>query len=80
MKDLIVYYFAIVLPLPLIYLFAINRMYNLFGIFLFIYLIYRGIIDGRRLINKGLIDSSQHWKAFIPLWTSQYFKELYFEK
>lgn len=79
MKNLIIYYFAILLPMPLLILSAqIDSV--MFTILLFFYIIYRGIIDGKRLIEKGVIPKSDLWKMIcIPLYSMYFFKELYFE-
>ena len=79
MKKLFLYYFAILIPIPyLIYLIFTNNKLMI-GI-LFAYVIYRGFIDGQRLIEKSLIEKDELWKAFIPFWCSRFYRQLYFEK
>jgi hypothetical protein len=81
MKDLAVYYFSILLPLPLLILTAKANMTVLFVVLLFSYVIYRGFTDSRRLLVKGVIDKKDVWKIhFIPFYTGSFIKELYFEK
>jgi uncharacterized membrane protein len=79
MKNLSTYYFAILLPLPLLYLSG-QHSSVMFVSLLILYLLYRGVVDGKRLIDKGLIKEKEVWKAFVPLYTAFYFRELYFEK
>lgn len=78
MKKIIVYYLAILLPIPL--LISASGSSKMFVVLLFFYIFYRGFVDGQRLIEKGVLKSNQIWKAFIPFWCSRYFRELYFEK
>jgi hypothetical protein len=42
-------------------------------------IIYRPIVDGIRLIKKGIINKNEFVKLFIPVWRRKWFKELYFE-
>ena len=80
MIRLLKYYIFIIAPLILIY--PIVKLENtaLMVWFLFIYVIYRGFIDGKRLIDKGILKKEELWKTFIPFYTSRYFRELYFEE
>jgi hypothetical protein len=78
MKKLIFYYFAILIPIPLFIGFSSNS--KMFVIFLLSYVIYRGFVDGQRLIEKEILDKKELWKAFIPFWCSRYYRQLYFEK
>lgn len=80
MKNLLVYYASILLPIPLLVWGIYNKNATCFFILLVCYAIYRSFTDGQRLLEKKLIDKSDFWKAFIPLWTALFFKELYFEK
>lgn len=79
MKNIYTYHFLILLPIPIFY-----WVYGLINtpllVLLFAYFIYRGVIDGLRLISKGVLDQKEWWKAFVPFWTMYYFKELYFER
>lgn len=78
MKQLLTYYFAILLPLPLLAWSAFNDT-TMFAILLLSYYLYRSFLDGRRLVEKQLISKQELWKAFIPFWTSMFFRQLYFE-
>ncbi len=80
MKNLLIYYFAILVPVPIMVWSVFNDK-MLFVILLFSYFIYRKFTDSKRLIEKGLIQKNNMWKIFIiPFYTSRFFKELYFEK
>jgi hypothetical protein len=80
MKNILIYYLSILLPIPLI-LWAVNYNSILFTILLLLYsTIYRGFTDGQRLLEKRIIVRSEFWKSFIPFWSSKYFRQLYFEK
>jgi hypothetical protein len=79
MKSLIIYYIKILLPVPIIVFFANMELTWIFFALLGLYLlIYRAIIDGDRLMQKGSIDKSERWKLFIPFWRLRYLEELYF--
>ncbi len=79
MKNLILYYFAILLPIPLLVYFAMNNSI-VFMVLLLSYAIYRGFVDGQRLLEKSIISKNEFWKAFIPFWCSRFYRQLYFEK
>ena len=80
MKNIFIYYFVITLPIPvLITISKDNSM--LFAIMLLLYILYRGFVDGLRLIEKNVIEKKDLWKSvIIPFWKSRYYKQLYFEK
>jgi hypothetical protein len=78
MKNILLYYFAIIIPIPL--LIGSSGNSKMFTILLLSYIIYRGFVDGQRLIEKGILNKKELWKAFIPFWCSQYYRQLYFEK
>ena len=81
MKNLIIYYFTILIPLPILVWLAFSNKTNSFVILLLFYaLVYRPIIDGYRLIEKGVISKKGFWELFIPFWSIKWFKELYFLK
>jgi hypothetical protein len=81
MKNLIVYYLAIVLPIPLLIWISMSNNPILFTILILIYAIpYRTLIDGIRLVNKGLIKWDKIWKLLIPGQRLEYTKDLYFKK
>ena len=80
MKSLIIYYFSILLPFPLLIYSAFEDGKSFF-ITLVFYLIYRDLVDGARLVKKGVIKKKDFWKTFIPLYyRAMYFQELYFEQ
>lgn len=79
MKNLLIYYFQILLPLPLIYLSARNGMTEMFAILLFSYVIFRMFVDYIRLRNIGMIDKSEFKFYLFPFYNIIYFKELYFK-
>ncbi|CAI8430883.1 MAG: Uncharacterised protein [Flavobacterium sp. SCGC AAA160-P02] len=80
MKNLFIYYFAILLPIPLIIIISDNKPIS-FTVMLLFYIVFRGFIDGQRLIEKKLIKKSDLWKCvLIPFWSSRFFRQLYFEK
>lgn len=80
MKNLFIYYFAILLPIPLIIITSNNNSV-IFTVLLLFYIIFRGFIDGQRLIEKNIIEKKDLWKSvLIPFWSSRFFRQLYFEK
>jgi uncharacterized membrane protein len=81
MRNLFVYYFAILLPIPLMVWAASNGNSTLFVVLLLSYVVYRGFTDSKRLVDKRLIKQNEAWKVFIiPFYSAYFFKELYFEK
>lgn len=80
MKNILIYYFAIILPIPLI-IFISKDNSIFFAMMLLFYIVFRGFIDGQRLIEKNVIEKNDLWKSvLIPFWSSRFFKQLYFEK
>lgn len=80
MKNIFLYYLAILLPLPFIFWTA-KQSTALFTLLLLAYVVFRGLIDAKRLLDKKTIDKKQFWKvAFIPFYSSAYMKELYWER
>jgi hypothetical protein len=82
MKNLIIYYFLIIGPMPLLY-FGIKTFEGVIATFIiFTYIfIYRPLIDGLRILQLGLIEKHLIWKAFIPLYANWVWRrELYFGK
>lgn len=80
MSKLLKYHISILAPFVLLYP-AMKYKNTTFIVWFFIfYLIYRGYVDGKRLVDKGILKKSEYWKAFIPLYKAQYFRELYFEE
>jgi len=82
MRNIYLYYIAILFPLAIL-LFLMKMHYLnswLFIILIFAYsLIYRTYIDGLRLVSKGIIEKSDIWKMVYNGRRFQYFKELYFK-
>jgi hypothetical protein len=80
MKNLLLYYFQILLPFPLL-IWAAFTDARMFVVLLLAYYIYRGFVDGQRLYEKGVIEKKDRWKIWvIPFYSSSFFKQLYFEK
>jgi hypothetical protein len=68
-----IYYFPILLPIPLIIIISNDRPIT-FTILLLFYIIFRGLIDGQRLIEKNIIKKKDLWKSvLIPFWSSRFF-------
>ena len=79
MKNLFIYYLSILLPIPLLISVSNNSVF--FTFLLLFYIIFRGFIDGQRLIEKNVIEKKDSWKSvLIPFWSSRFFRQLYFEK
>lgn len=68
------------MPIPILIWYAYNNSIIFTVLLLSYIIIYRGFVDGKRLIDKGIINKNELWKAFIPFWTTMYSKQLYFEK
>jgi hypothetical protein len=80
MKNSIVYYLAIFIPLIILYnlLKSDSIDATLFVICLFIYaFIYRNITDYFRLLSRHVIEKKDFWKLFIPGAKYKYFISLY---
>lgn len=81
MKNIIVYYLAILLPIPLLIWLSKTNNSDWFTILLLVYALpYRTLIDGMRLISKKLMGWNEIWKLFIPGQKIEYTRELYFKK
>lgn len=81
MKELIIYYVKIIIPLPLIVLPLQAGLFWLFiGYFGIYWLGFRTYVDGNRLIQKGIISKNKRWKLLLPGLRMKYFKELYLSK
>lgn len=81
MKNLIVYYAIIFIPLGLLLYFAKTKQLGsgCFVVLLFVYaFIFRAITDYARLRSKNVIEKKQFWRILIPGSRIKYFKELYF--
>lgn len=79
MKNLAIYYFQILLPLPLLYFSAKEGDSITFCVLMVFYYIYRLFTDYYRLSKKNVLKKNDFILFIIPLWTVKYFKELYFE-
>jgi len=80
MKNLAIYYFKILLPIPLLYFAAKPNDSVMFCTLFACYYIYRIFTDYYRLQRKNVLRKNDFWFFITPLWTIKYFKELYFEK
>lgn len=80
MKNLVIYYILIFLPLLLIFIILDSGNKVVGGGLLIVYVIYRIFVDYYRLIAKGLMKKKDFYKILIPFWRAQFFKEMYFEK
>ena len=81
MRNLFVYYLAIIVPL--VFLFFLRYSAELFTIGLIVYaFIYRTITDGIRLANKNIITKKEIWKLASPFggYRFKYFRQLYLER
>lgn len=86
MKNIIVYYLAIVIPALAIFWWMKTADEPYWPvIFLFVYfLVYRPFTDGLRLKQKGVISKNEFIKQFIPFYFFNHenwinwFKELFF--
>jgi hypothetical protein len=76
MKNLLIYYFQILLPLPLLIWVVYTQKPSVFVTTLILYLLYRQYIDSNKLFNKGYISNIGR---FSPLLQIKYFRNLYFE-
>ena len=82
MKKLLVYYFLSISPMAILYWLAHAHNSELFVFGLLIYVfIYRTLLDGYRLVKKGLISPKEIYKLAIPFlgFRYKYFKELYWK-
>ncbi len=79
MKNLLIYYLAILVPVPLLVWAVLECTPVVFVALLIAYLLYRGLIDSYRLLSLNIIEREQFWRyTLIPFYTSKYFFELYF--
>ncbi len=80
MRNLLVYYIAILLPLGIV-LFLYAKAYIGFTVFLILIiaylLIYRTWVDGSRLAAKGIISKKDRWRMMLPGMHMKHFTELY---
>ena len=68
MKNLVVYYFVVIVPFAIIIFLArtdmINSNWFVYSMFFYLF-IYRTYTDGKRLADKGLIEKKDAWKLII---------------
>lgn len=82
MRNLLTYYFIILIPLVLLFIAARLNLIssNWFVALLFLYFLFRQFTDAWRLVAVGVIDKVT-WKIVAnPFLQAQYFKELYWLK
>ena len=80
MKNLFVYYLAILLPLgALIWLLGADLFDSWITLVLFFtyVLVYRTWTDGSRLVAKGIIKKGDRWRMLLPGMRMKHFRELY---
>ena len=75
MKNLLIYYFQILLPLPILFWTA-SQSSRMFVVLMGIYIIYRYFVDGYKLFRAGVITNRER---YYPFHSIKHFKELYFE-
>lgn len=83
MRSLILFYIAIMLPLPgLIVLYKMGVITSTFFIVAisFYFLIYHPAVCGIRLLAAKKISRKQFLFNFIPGWNRRYFNFLFFNK
>ncbi|HAN18881.1 MAG: hypothetical protein A2X13_07720 [Bacteroidetes bacterium GWC2_33_15] len=81
MKNLTLYYTAIIAPVLFIIWLSITDRQIWFMIVLLIYAMpYRTFIDGARLVSKKLIKWQDVWKLIIPGRKLEYTRDLYFKE
>jgi hypothetical protein len=79
MKNIFIYYLAILLPWIPLEWFLKNGESTQFVVFLFLYIfVYRLFTDAYRLLAKGAIEKKDMWKVIVPFSRAKYFKALYF--
>lgn len=81
MRNLLLYYLAILLPF--LYMISTARSGHSvwFIVVLLVYAIpYRMAVDGMRLVTLGLMKWNQVWKLLVPGTRRKYFRALYFKK
>jgi hypothetical protein len=80
MKNIILFYVALILPMAALgiatKLHYINSTTFVIGLFAYCF-VYHPFISGLRLVSKGIIDRKNLWNYFIPWGSGKYFKALY---
>jgi len=80
MKNKAVFFVMILIPIiPFLYFVRIESQWtHWMTVYIFTYLmIYRPILDYYRLKSKGLIESKNLWKIFIPFYRLKYVKGIF---
>ncbi|MEI6277650.1 MAG: hypothetical protein WCP08_16750 [Prolixibacteraceae bacterium] len=81
MRPIVVYYLAILLPIPLLIWISQTGNSTWFAVLLLIYAIpYRTFTDGFRLVDKNLMKWNEIWKLWLPWKYRELLIELYFRK
>lgn len=81
MKNISLYYVAILAPLLFIFWLSITDRQIWFAIVLVIYALpYRALVDGARLVSKNLIKWPDVWKLMIPGKKIEFTRDLYLKK
>ena len=82
MKKLDVYYFFIFTPLFLLLWLSNEKEIeaSLFvGLLFFYVFVYRTYIDGKRLVNKGVLLKNDIWRLMLPGFRLSHFRALYWK-
>jgi len=80
LKNLVIYYLAILLPVAiLLFLYGKELIgFTTFLVLIIAYLlIYRTWTDGSRLAAKGIISKKDRWKMMLPGMHMKHFTDLY---
>jgi hypothetical protein len=80
MKNKRTYYLVITLPivaLVLVHNFELIDNIWFMCLLIFYFVIFRTYTDGRRLVDKGVIEKREIWKLIIPGYRIKHFKDLY---
>ncbi|MGK7392425.1 MAG: hypothetical protein ACNS60_18870 [Candidatus Cyclobacteriaceae bacterium M2_1C_046] len=81
MKNHLLFYFLVFLPLPLLYFISDNYGSTIFVAALIFYsFIYRPVIDYHRLSALNAIGNKKWWKFFIPFYYYWHKDILFFGK
>ena len=81
MKNIIFYYTAVIVPGVVLAILWQDLKPGVAMPLLFAYFfLYRSLLDGWRLVAKGVIQKNQIWKMAIPGMPGKYLKQLYFKK
>ncbi|MEQ8238009.1 MAG: hypothetical protein RIA69_02295 [Cyclobacteriaceae bacterium] len=80
MKNKWTYYALIMIPIVAL---VLANNFELIGniwfmcLLIFYFLVYRTYTDGKRLVDKGVIEKREIWKLLIPGYRVKHFKDLY---